>query len=87
MKTKPAEKKSIPYGKISSTVELGQLVRRRRKESGLTQADAAGLVGVGPRFLGELERGKPTLELGKVLQALERLGLEIAVVRRQGGGS
>ena len=84
MKTKHLEPKQIPYGKIGSVAELGLLARRRRKESGLTQTDAAGLLGVGPRFLGELERGKPTLEIGKVLQALARLGLEIEVVRRGG---
>ena len=79
--------KKIPYGKITSVAELGVLVRQRRKETGLTQADAAGLLGVGARFLGELERGKPTLEVGKVLQSLDRLGLAIEVVRRQGGAS
>lgn len=42
---------------------------------GLTQLNAAGLCGVGERFLSELERGKTTVELGKVLQVLNRLGL------------
>jgi transcriptional regulator with XRE-family HTH domain len=44
---------------------------------GLSQLDAAGLCGVGERFLSELERGKTTAELGKVLQVLNRLGLRI----------
>jgi HTH-type transcriptional regulator/antitoxin HipB len=35
------------------------------------------------RFLGDVERGKPTVRLGLVLQVLERLGLEL-VVRRRG---
>ena len=34
--------------------------------TGLTQAQAAGLAGVGNRFLSELERGKSTVELGRV---------------------
>lgn len=82
MKTNAFLRAKLPYGKIHSVAELGQIVRRRRKETGLRQVDAAGLLGVGPRFMGELERGKVTLEIGKVLQALERLGLEIEVVRR-----
>ena len=46
---------------------------------GLTQLDAAGLCGVGERFLSELERGKQSAELGKVLQVLRRLGLRLAL--------
>ena len=72
----------IPYGKISTPAALGKLVRRKRKESGSDQVGAAGLAGVGVRFLSELERGKPTAELGKVLKVLERLGLEIWILPR-----
>ncbi len=74
----------IPYGKIESPAELGALVRRRRKDAGVRQADAAALAGVGTRFLSELERGKETAEVGKVLQVLSRLGLELRVVPRSG---
>ena len=43
----------------------------------MTQAELAALADVGPRFVGELERGKPTLEIGKVLRVLDRLALGI----------
>ena len=46
---------------------LGVAVRRARKTHGLTQAGLAGLAGTGPRFISELERGKASAELGKVL--------------------
>jgi len=72
----------LPYGKIDSVAQLGRLVRRRRKESGVRQTDAAALAGVGVRFLSELERGKESAEVGRVLQVLERLGLEVLVVPR-----
>lgn len=39
----------IPYGNIDSPATLGLLVRRRRRADGLTQAQAAGLCGVGTR--------------------------------------
>lgn len=58
---------------------LGSQVRKRRKSLGLTQRDAAGLCGVGERFLSELERGKATAELGKALQVLQRLGLRFRI--------
>ncbi len=71
-----------PYGKIRTSQELGRLIRYRRKESGVPQADAAALSGVGPRYLSELERGKESAELGKALQVLQRLGLDVWVLPR-----
>ena len=56
---------------------LGTAVRQARKVHGLTQADLAGLAGTGPRFISELERGKASAELGKVLDVLAVLGLRL----------
>ena len=71
--------------KVTTPKELGALVRAVRREAGIDQVKAAGLAGVGTRFLGDVERGKPTLRLGLVLQVLERLGLELTIARRTGG--
>lgn len=73
--------------RIRTAQDLGAVVRAIRLEAGLDQATAAGLAGVGTRFLGDLERGKPTVRLGLVLQVLERLGLELAISRRGGGSA
>lgn len=73
--------RSGPDGALSAE-RLGRLVRDRRRELGLTQVELAGLCNVGPRFIGELERGKRTLELGRVLKVLDRLGLELQVGRK-----
>jgi len=75
-------KEIIPYGKIATPAEFGGIARRRRRESGATQTKIAGLSGVGIRFLSELERGKPTIELGKALKVLQRLGLDIWIMPR-----
>ncbi len=56
---------------------LGKAIRQHRKSIGLTQQDAAGLCGVGERFLSELERGKESASLGKALQVIKRLGLRL----------
>lgn len=70
----------FPYGKIQTSAELGALIRIKRKTDGVLQARAAGLAGVGVRFLSELENGKPTAELGLALQVLQRLGLDVWVL-------
>ena len=73
----------IPDGNIEHPRSLGQVIRARRKALGLTQADAAMVCGVGTRFLAELERGKPTAQLGKTLQILAGLGLELHLCARE----
>lgn len=62
---------------IQNTKELGMIVRDARKQQGLTQEDLAGLTGTGRRFISDLEQGKETAELGKVLAVLASLGLAL----------
>ena len=59
--------------------ELGALVKAARKAQGLRQDELAGVAGVGVRFIVELEGGKPTVQLGKVLRVLETLGCGITI--------
>ena len=75
---------TIPYGIVISPVEVGAIVRGKRRQLGMTQVEAASLAGVGTRFLSELERGKPTCELGRVLQVLTRMGIQVALAPRSG---
>ncbi|MBE0439824.1 MAG: helix-turn-helix transcriptional regulator [Gammaproteobacteria bacterium] len=74
--------KKLPSGKILSTKSLGDVVRQQRKLQGATQVEFASLCGVGVRFISDLENGKPTVEMGKVLQVLNSLGLELAIQPR-----
>lgn len=67
---------------IRDTRALGAIIRATRQRSASDQSTAAGLVGVGVRFLGDLERGKPNVRLGLVLQVLERLGLTVWIAPR-----
>lgn len=64
------------------TALLGCTVRDARKKQHLTQEQLAALCGVGTRFLRELEHGKETCHIGKVLLVVQALGLEIHVTER-----
>ncbi len=75
-------KEILPYGRISDLKELGELIRKARKAQRITQEDLSALAGLGPRLIGEIERGKPTAEIGKVFRLLASLGLEISVQPR-----
>lgn len=70
------------YGEIRTVEDLGRLVRAHRKGRHLTLETVSGLGNLGKRFLSELERGKETAEIGKVLSALRTLGLEVIVQPR-----
>ena len=60
--------------------QLGKIVRRTRKEMGVTQADLALTSGTGLRFIGELENGKTTCQIGKVLSVMQTLGIRLEVI-------
>jgi y4mF family transcriptional regulator len=72
----------IPFGKIVSAADAGRLASARRKAQGLTQAELAGLGRIGTRFIGDLERGKATVQFDKALHVLGLLGLDVIVVER-----
>lgn len=57
--------------------DLGRLVRQARERMSLTQQAFADLAGVGRRFLSELENGKETLELGKVMRVASAAGISL----------
>lgn len=64
---------------ILNTTEIGDIVRTVRKEQNLRQDELAGASGVGLRFIVDLEAGKPTAQIGKVLQVLQALGCAIEI--------
>lgn len=54
--------------------ELGEFIKKKRKQAKLTQPELAERAGVGLRFIRELENNKPTLRLDKVEQVLKLFG-------------
>jgi y4mF family transcriptional regulator len=72
----------LPTGNINTTVDFGKVIRTKRKKDGLTQAELAAICGFGNRFLVDLENGKPTVQMGKALEVLQSLGLEVHIVSR-----
>lgn len=68
--------------KINDIKTLGSLIRETRKNQGLTQEHLAATSSVGLRFLRELEHGKETCHIGKVLQVMQMLGIEFFAKKR-----
>lgn len=62
---------------IRTAEDLGRLIREQRKRQGLRQTDLAAIIGSSHVFVGDVEKGKPSVQLGRVLRLLDELGLEL----------
>jgi HTH-type transcriptional regulator / antitoxin HipB len=68
--------------RVTDTTDLGARIRARRRGLQLTQEELADVARVTPRFVGELERGKPTARIEGVMRVLAALGLDIYLQSR-----
>ena len=61
---------------------IGEFVKQKRKEAGLTQEEFAMRSGLGLRFVRDLEQGKETVRMDKVNQALAMFGMKAVPGRK-----
>ena len=54
---------------------IGKRIKSAREKKGLTQEQLAGVANTGIRFISDLENGKPTIQVNKLLNVLSALGL------------
>jgi y4mF family transcriptional regulator len=59
--------------------EIGLIIQKKRKSQGMTQPQLAMACGTGIRFIVDIEAGKETCQIGKVLMVLQMLGISIAL--------
>ncbi|PPU36778.1 helix-turn-helix domain-containing protein [Xanthomonas arboricola] len=62
---------------IAQASDIGAYVRAVRKAQGLRQDDLAALAGTSHVVLGNVERGKDTVQLGRVFELLRQLGIQV----------
>ncbi len=64
---------------ITDTKILGEYIKNIRKSQHLKQSDLAIAANVGVRFIVDLEKGKDTAHIGKVINVCRALGIIIDV--------
>jgi HTH-type transcriptional regulator/antitoxin HipB len=64
---------------VRSIRDVASVVRGRRLDLGINQADLASRAGVSRKWVYEFEAGKPTAEFGLLLRVLDALGLALEV--------
>lgn len=75
---------------IRTPIDVGAVIRDRRRKLGLDQKSLAARVGVSRQWIVEVEKGKPRAEIGLVLRTADALGIHLASeepgkVKRQPG--
>ena len=71
------EKKAKRKAEHKAFSSLSKAVRNRRNELKLTQKELANYAGCGVVFIYDLELGKPSIRLDKLVEVLSILGLEL----------
>lgn len=65
--------------RIYSPASLGDAIRHYRTAAGLTQAELAEMAGLQRSYLSELENGKETEQLKRILRVLRQLGVRMTL--------
>ncbi|MFT6031440.1 MAG: HTH-type transcriptional regulator/antitoxin HipB [Oleiphilaceae bacterium] len=64
---------------IKSVEELGAIGKAVRKSQDFDQATLGAFSGNGINFVSQFENGKPTAEIGRVLEILDTLGIKLTI--------
>ncbi len=64
-------------------INISFQIKKLRKKNGLTQIEFAKRAGIGLRFLRELENGKTTIRMDKLMQVLDFLGYHLELKRTE----
>ena len=76
------QEREIIMIKVRSAADIGSLMRKKRNELGMTQSQLADIAGNGTRFISDIENGKQTMQIGKILDTLQVLGFDVSVSAR-----
>lgn len=60
-----------------SAAEVGKIIAAARRHHKLTQAELARAIGATQAWVSEVEQGKETAQIGKVLRTLSHLGVRL----------
>ena len=64
---------------VKTPEDIGEIIRRVRRNQGIRQDDLAAYIDSSHVFMRDAERGKPSVQLGRVLRALDELGIKMTL--------
>ena len=72
----------MKHKKLRTAADIGELVHAARRKQGISQEQLAGVAGTGVRLISDLENGKSTVQIEKVIKVIEALGLGLYALSR-----
>jgi HTH-type transcriptional regulator/antitoxin HipB len=79
MPTDRARTSSKDPFRVYTATSLGDAIRHYRTAAGLTQAQLAEMAGLQRSYLSELENGKETEQVRRILRVLRQLGVRMTL--------
>lgn len=67
---------------VADVGELGEVIRSRRQELGYTQEHFSSVMGMSPRLICEIEHGKKTTGIQKIMDIITMLNIECVLTMR-----
>ncbi len=67
---------------IYDVAEMGRAIKKRRETLGYTQSFVSRHTGLSISFISEVENGKETAQIAKVMKLLLSLGLDLRLTER-----
>jgi len=65
--------------RVKTAEDIGKIIRQVRRNQGIRQDDLAAYINSSHVFMRDVERGKPSVQLGRVLHALDELGIKVSL--------
>ena len=69
----------MKHQQLNNAADVGNLIRAERKRQKLSQLQLAGLANTGIRLISDMENGKGTVQLQKLLAVVSALGMSMYV--------
>lgn len=79
MKTQRVEPAGDKPFRVYTPASLGAAIRHYRHEAGLSQAELAERAGLNRTYLSDLEQGRETEQVKRILRVLRQLGVRMSV--------
>lgn len=62
---------------INDVASIGKIAKTVRKSQHIRQDDLGSMIDCSHKFIGDVEKGKPTVECERVIRLLNELGIEV----------
>ena len=79
MQTSPETPSGDAPFRVYTPASLGAAIRHYRLEAGMSQAELAERVGLNRTYLSDLEQGKETEQVKRILRLLKQLGVRMTL--------